>query len=420
MAPTPLNPQVPARVLPILVISQFGGTALWFAPNAVIPELEVQYGWPSGASATMASLLQVGFIVGTLLFAIWAIADRFRPRWVFFGACSLGATLTWVSGFLLDTPTALGACRFASGVALAGIYPVGMKIASQWYRGRMGSALGWLIGALILGSAAPHGLRAATAWGLGWDWTSLFPAIAGLVALAGCLQAVALPDAPPLSAANPALSPPSVEPAASSASGSRGGAASPTAHAFDWAALGALWTDSKVRASVFAYFGHMWELYTVWLAVPLILATRLDADWVALLAFLILGSGSISCMVGGRLSLRWGSARVGGAFLGVSGLCCLLSPWMMNSAAPWFYAWLVMWGLSVSSDSPQFSALTASNAPPQAVGSVLTLTNSLGFALSVASIQVFSALAPLIALPWLLCSLAVGPLLGLWMLRRLW
>jgi len=170
---------------------------------------------------------------------------------------------------------------------------------------------------------------------------------------------------------------------------------------------------------VLGYFGHMWELYTMWVMVPLVLATRLGGTDLSWAAFWVLASGAVGCAGGGWWAQRWGSARVATLQLGISGLCCLASPFMLDAPAALFYGWLVLWGITVSGDSPQFSTLTARNAPPQAVGSVLTLTNSLGFALSILSIMLFVSLAETVSLGALLPWLAVGPALGLWAMRRL-
>lgn len=387
--------QPPWFVLPVLLLAQFCGTSLWFAANAVMPDLQRAHGWPAQTAADLTSLLQAGFIAGTLFFALLAIADRFPARRVFLLCSMAGALCTLASGWWADDLQALKAWRVAAGFSLAGIYPVGMKIASQWYRQGLGHALGWLLGALILGSAAPHALRGAAALGAEVEWSVVFPVIAGLVVAGGLLQFVLLPDAP----------------------GAREQAR--LAQGFDGRALATLWTDRRVRASVGGYFGHMWELYAVWVAVPLLLASRLDGAALSFTAFVVLGSGAVSCAWGGHLSNRFGSAKVAAALLGTSGTCCLLAPWMISAADPVFYTWLMIWGLSVSSDSPQFSALTARNAPPHAVGSVLTLSNSIGFAISIASIEMVSALLHTHPLEWLIPILALGPALGLLMLRPL-
>ncbi len=382
---------VPRRVLPVLVLAQFAGTSLWFAVNAVMPDLQREFGWPADSVGTLTSTLQIGFIAGTLVFALLAIADRFAPRKVFLLCALAGAACTVGAWWQVHSFHALLAWRFATGFLLAGIYPVGMKIAAQWYSKGLGTALGLLVGALVLGSASAHGLRAASD-SLPWHWVMLGIA---LLAAAGGVGLYALLPEPP--------KPPGAKPAQ-----------------LDWRALRVLWTDGRVRASVLGYFGHMWELYTVWVLVPLVLAARLQGQALSLAAFVVLGAGTAGCVVGGYLARRWGSARVGGAQLAMSGLCCLAAPWLIDAPTPLFAVWLVVWGITVAGDSPQFSALTASNAPPAAVGSVLTLTNSIGFAISTASIALFTSLLGTVPLGQLLPWLGLGPLLGLIGLWPLW
>ena len=380
---------VPRHILPILVLAQFFGTSPWFAVNAVMPDLQRELGWANAAVGALTSSLQLGFIVGTLVFALLAIADRFSARRVFLlcavtgGACTVGA---WA---MVRNYEALMAWRFATGFFLAGIYPVGMKIAAQWYTKGLGGALGLLLGALVLGSASAHALRAM---GDALPWPALMLGVAALSAMSGLLLYFATGDPPQATARVSTL---------------------------QWSALTTLWTDARVKASVLGYFGHMWELYTMWVMVPLILATRLQGTALSWTAFAVLGAGAMGCAVGGWIAQRWGSARVAGVQLSISGLCCLATPFMLNASDGLFYAWLLVWGITVAGDSPQFSTLTARNAPPQAVGSVLTLTNSIGFAISIVSILLFVSLSETVALGSLLPWLAIGPALGLLALRPL-
>jgi MFS family permease len=407
-----------ATVLPWLVLAQFAGTSPWFAVNAVMPELQATQGWDTTAVGTLTSAVQAGFIAGTLLFALGGVADRFNPRRVF-GWCALAAAgcsvaalavLLWAPG-AVQLP-ALLLLRAATGFFLAGIYPVGMKIAAQWAGPQgLGAALGWLVGALVLGSASPHALRGALA---------LLPAgsgVGGLALVGGVMLGVALlclaaawavahrlPD-PPATAA-----PPTARQAV---------ATGPTGRSH-LQALGSIWTLPRVRASAFGYFGHMFELYTLWVLVPLVLATRLQGAALSWAAFAVVGIGMLGCVAGGLLARRWGSARVAAVQLAASGLCCLAAPWALVAPGAVFAAWLLVWGMTVVGDSPQFSALTAANAPRHAMGSVLTFTNCIGFAISILSIEWFvrwTASTPLAqVLPWL----ALGPLVGLWALRLLW
>jgi MFS family permease len=382
----------PARVLPAIVGAQFLGVSPWFAVNAVMPELQQAHGWSAETVAPLTSAVQLGFIAGTLLFALLAVADRFPARRVFLACALASAGCTLMALSQSHSFQALLAWRVLTGLCLAGIYPVGMKIAAQWFPRGLGAALGWLVGALVLGSALPHALRALTAGPEGWPWQVVFGAIAAASLAAGLLVILAVPE--------PAHGPARVT-------------------TLQWRALGSIWTDRKVRASVLGYFGHMWELYAMWVLLPFILATRLQGAALSWAAFAALGAGALGCVLGGRLVAHVGSARVAGVQLAVSGLCCVAAPVMLGAPDGLFYGWLLLWGVTVAGDSPQFSALTAANAPPQAVGSVLTLSNSLGFALSIVSIQLFVGLLPALPLALLLPPLALGPLLGLWALRPL-
>lgn len=376
-------------MLPTLVLAQLAGTSPWFAANAVMPDLQRAYGWDAAAVGTLTSALQGGFIAGTLVFALLAVADRWPARRVFLLCALAAAGCTLAAALGASSFGAWLGWRALTGFCLAGIYPVGMKIASQWFPRGLGLALGWLVGALVLGSASPHALRAL---GAGWDWRTVLVVVAGLATAAGGAVILLLPE-PPQAAR-------------------RGG--------LQFTALASLWRHAAVRASAGGYFGHMVELYTLWVLLPAVLAMRLaDPVAVSWAAFCALGAGAAGCVGGGLLVRRWGGAHVAAAMLAASALCCLLAPWALAAPLPIFLGWLVAWGITAAGDSPQFSALTAQNAPPAAVGSVLTLVNSIGFAISVVSIELFVRLAHTHALAAVLPWLALGPLAGLWLLRPL-
>lgn len=379
----------PRHVLPVIVLAQFAGTSLWFAINAVMPDLQRQMGWAASDVGRLTSALQLGFIAGTLVFAILTIADRYSSRRVFL-VCSLaGALCTLAALFQVESFSALLFWRVCTGFFLAGIYPVGMKIAAQWFPKGLGVALGWLVGALVLGSASAHGIRAVSSE---LPWSTVMLSVAALAAMGGLMLYVLVPE-------------PAHKPA--------------QAKQLQWQALATIWTDRRVRASVLGYFGHMWELYTLWVLVPLILATRFEGTQLSMAAFAVIGVGALGCILGGLMAQRWGSAKVASFQLFISGICCLLAPWLLNAPAIWMMAWLIVWGITVAGDSPQFSTLTASNAPPQAVGSVLTLTNCIGFGVSIVSIELFTSLSATVALSALLPWLSIGPLLGLLAMRPL-
>ena len=379
----------PRHVLPVIVLAQFAGTSLWFAINAVMPDLQRQMGWAASDVGRLTSALQLGFIAGTLVFAVLTIADRYSSRRVFLFCSLAGALCTLAALFQIESFSALLFWRVCTGFFLAGIYPVGMKIAAQWFPKGLGVALGWLVGALVLGSASAHGIRAVSSE---WPWSTVMLSVAGLAAMGGVMLYVLVPE-------------PLHKPA--------------QAKQLQWQALATIWTDRRVRSSVLGYFGHMCELYTLWVLVPLILATRFEGSQLSIAAFSVIGVGSLGCILGGFLARRWGSAWVATVQLSISGLCCLLAPWLMSAPLEWMLAWLLVWGITAAGDSPQFSTLTASNAPPQAVGSVLTLTNCIGFGISIVSIELFTHLSSSYELANLLPWLGIGPLLGIWAMKPL-
>lgn len=392
MSAAPVEP--PRHVLPLLVLAQLAGVSPWFALNAVMPDLQHGFGWDAAAVGRLSAALQAGFIAGTLAFALGAVADRWPAHRVF-GLCALAAAgCSLAAATVAPGPGAFGTMlvwRVLTGVCLAGIYPVGMKLASLWFPDGLGAALGWLVGALVLGSASPHALRAL---GAEWPWQSVFVGVGLLAAGAGALVALGLPAPPRRAAGLPVLRLP---------------------------ALASVWRAPRLRASVLGYSGHMWELYTLWVLLPLLLATRLHgAAAVSWWAFAVLGIGAAGCVLGGLAARRHSSAAVASAQLAVSAACCLVAPWALSAPLPLFLGWMLLWGLTVVGDSPQFSALNAANAPREAVGSVLTLVNSLGFAVSVLSIELFVRPAQAQPLATLLPWLAAGPLLGLWAMRVLW
>lgn len=379
---------VPAHVLPVIVAAQFAGTSLWFAVNAVMPDLQRAWSLPGSAVGALTSAVQLGFIVGTLVFALLGVADRWPARRVFLVCAAAGAAANVLGTVAPGGLDGLLVLRFLTGFFLAGIYPVGMKLAASWYPRGLGAAMGWLIGALVLGSASPHLLRA---WGVAWPWQAVMAGVSLLALCGGLLLAATVPDGPHL----------------------------PRSGALNWRALRVIWTDVRVRASVGGYFGHMWEIYTLWVLVPAIVGQRLAGAPASMGSFVVMAMGVLGCVAGGLVSRRVGSARVGGLQLGASGLCCLIAPWMLGAGDAVFVAWLLLWGVSAAGDSPQFSTLTARNAPREAVGSLLTLVNSIGFAISIVSIQLFVWLAQHHPLEVLLPGLALGPAMGLWLLRPL-
>jgi len=383
----------PPWILPVIVFSQFAGSSIWFSGNAVLAELV--RGWSTSApmSGWITGAVQLGFIAGTLVFALFSIADRYSPRWVFLLCAAAGALANLLTAFTAASLTGLLALRFTTGFFLAGIYPVGMKIAAGWYEKGLGNALGFLIGALVLGTAFPHLLKGGLT---AFPWQAVMAVSSGVCLLGGLLMALLVPDGPYLA----------------------------SAPRFDPRAVAALFRHRQLRAAATGYFGHMWELYTLWAFVPLFLeayaSKRPDVTLnIPVWSFAVIGIGGLGCTVGGLLSIRWGSARVAIVQLALSGLCCFFSPLMFAVPPEPFLALMLLWGTTVVGDSPQFSAIVARSAPKELVGSALTLVNCIGFSITVASLSLVQWLAAVLPPQYLLIGLAAGPAIGLVGMRPL-
>ena len=367
----------PAYILPVVVAAQFAGGTVWFAGNAVLPQLQAHLGFDGGLGA-ITGATQLGFIVGTALMALSGLADRFEARAVFLFSAVIAAASN--TGVLWATDReSLIALRFVVGLALAGVYPVGMKAVAGWYQGGLGRALGFLVGALVLGTAFPHLVGSA----LPWRWTLV--TVSALALAGGLAMWLAVPDGP------------FVEPSR-----------------FDIRAIPRLLRIRAFRGAALGYFGHMWELYTLWAFVPVLIASR-EALPVSTWSFVVIAVGTLGCVGGGLLAPRFGSARVAAVQLAISGACCLALPWARHLPDGLFLAFLLVWGVAVVGDSPQYSSVNARSAPPELVGTGLAFVTSVGFGLTVISISLAERFADVHVG---LAALAIGPLLGLWGLRQ--
>jgi len=380
---TPDGSVAPRRVLPLIIIAQFFGTSLWFVGNAVVDEVAAQWPQVDGAVGWLTSSVQLGFIVGTFLYAVFAVADRFETHRVFFVSSLLAGAANASTLVAPESFTWFLSGRFATGLFLAGIYPVGMKLAASWFQRGLGNAIGLLVAALVLGTAFPHLLRTTAL-----PWRPVLITATVLAVVGGFAVRFGVPEGPFVKR-------------------QRG---------FSPRATLAVFRDSGfVRASL-GYFGHMWELYALWAFVPWAVAIAMPEQSVAhhsLWSFIVIAAGAVGCAVGGRVSVRTGSARVAVVLLAVSGACCLVSPWVLGLGTVPAMALLVVWGIAVVGDSPQFSTLGARTAPPEQVGTALTLMTMVGFAVTIGSIQLLSALVEPGGPQWLLVLLLPGPIFGI-------
>lgn len=379
------------RRLALIVVAQLLGTSLWFSANAAFDDLARLWGIDSSGIGVLTVAVQLGFILGTLVFALSGLADRYPASRVFAVCAVVGAAANVAFAYLAGGLASASVFRFAVGFALAGVYPLGMKLVVSWEPGRASEALAWLVGMLVVGTALPHGVRAL---GAGLPWQAVAVTSSLLAVLAG-IAILALGDGPSLP---------------------RG------AKGLQW---GAAFTVARIpafRSSALGYFGHMWELYAFWTVTPFLVALVLASHApgvveIAAWSFAIIAIGGLGCVAGGALSRRVGSARVAACALAGSALCGLAFPFVAGSVVAGM-ALLVAWGVTVVADSPQFSALSARAAPPQIVGSALAIQNSIGFAITIVSIDLatrwIGAMGAYTA--WILVP---GPVLGLVAMRPL-
>lgn len=369
----------------LIVIAQFLGTSLWFAGNAVAFEIGSLLGEP-GLIASITSAVQFGFIIGTFFYAFFAIPDRFPPGDVFFFSAILAAAFNILVVILPFQLYYILFCRFLVGFFLAGIYPVGMKIAADYFEKGLGAALGFLVGALVLGTAFPHLINGL---GLQISWKIIFWITSSLAILGGALVGFFVPDGP-FRKQNPK---------------------------FDISLLPKLSKLNALKSAASGYFGHMWELYTFWAFVPLLIAFLSKGNFaphtISILSFLVIAIGGVSCALGGIISKKKGSQKVALFSLVGSGICCILLMIIPQFTSPIWLTFLLLWGVLVTADSPQFSTLVSQSVPAEFKGTALTLVNSMGFALSIVSIQFGQFLLAWIPIDKVLALLVIGPLMGI-------
>jgi MFS family permease len=367
------------------------GMSVWLAASAVGPVLAASLHLSGAETGWLTSGVQLGFVAGTLAAAVLNLADLLPGRWYVAGAATLAAVAN--GGLLIADSFGFAlASRVLTGVAIAGVYPPAMKMAASWFRDRRGLAIGCIVAALTAGKAIPYLISGLE--GLTLTPTVVIPSLAALAA--GLLVVTGYRDGPYLPAPRP----------------------------FSWGLAGTVFRDVEVRRATGGYLGHMWELYAFWAWIPGFLAASLAAQGrpeapAKLWAFAIVAIGAAGAVWGGLAADRHGRPRVTRIALLVSGACCLLSPLLFR--APFWLLVMVglVWGVAVIADSAQFSAMVTEFAPPHAVGTALTLQTSIGFLLTIATIQGVPLVVGWLGWQWAMVALGLGPMAGIWAMRKL-
>jgi MFS family permease len=377
----------------VLILTQVAVLSLWFSAAAVLPEMAAEAGLSSARLAWLSTAVQIGFGIGALFYALMGFADRYDPRRVFMisALAAAGANLA-----LLYVPIggweAVG-LRGLTGAMMAGVYPVGMKIATGWGKADRALLIGSLVGALTIGSASPHliSFLGGAEWRLTIWASSLLAALGAFAILAVGL-----------------------------------GPHHARAQRLDITAIALTWTDRRIRLAVIGYIGHMWELYAFWAWVAVFatgsfaLAGEADPGSLGkLTAFTAIALGGLACVPGGWLADRFGRARVAQLCLIASGGAALASALLYGGPAWAMMAVLILWGIAIIPDSALYSTLVADAAPPERAGSLLTVQNALGFLLTALTVQAAPALAAAIGWPWVLAIMSLGPAVGIRALQLL-
>jgi MFS family permease len=375
------------RSLILLCLSQVAVLSLWFSASAVAPSLAQEFNLSGSDIALLSSMVQAGFVIGCLISAAFGLADRTDPR-LLYAICALTGAAANYAFIYVEPGTSLSVfLRLLTGAVIAGVYPVGMKIAMSWAGKDAGLLVGALVGSLMIGSAAPHLLAF---WG-DVDWRAVLSVTSWISGLGG-LTVLLVAIGP-----NYAKSP-----------------------KFQMGLAFQAWTNKPIRLANFGYFGHMWEVYAMWAWIGIFLGASFEATglenaqrWASLMAFFSIAAGMPGSVLGGMIADRIGRTAMTSAVLAMSGLCCLIIGPAFGGSIVVVSLIALFWGATVSPDSAQFSASVGELSKPEHRGTMLTMQTAIGFTLALVSVQLMPHWIDLVGWQWAFTPLVAGPVFGI-------
>ncbi|MEQ8674795.1 MAG: MFS transporter [Aggregatilineales bacterium] len=381
------------RTLILLSLAELLAMVVWFSASAVVPALTDVWGLDDSGKSWLTMSVQIGFVVGAFGSAVLTLADRIPAHRFFTVSTVLAGTLTLMIPLLAnDLPVAL-ILRFLTGVVLAGVYPVGMKLMTTWTRKDRGLSIGLLVGALAIGSATPHLLNVFGGVG---NWKTVM-ILAAACAYSGALIGLLFIKEGPYKTKSPR---------------------------FNWRDIGKILRDREVMLANLGYLGHMWELYAMWSWMPSFLLASfalqgVSAEWASLVAFLVIAMGGAGSLLAGKFADTLGRTTMTTLSLVTSGICALLIGFFYGGNPILLSAVALFWGFAVVADSAQFSACVSELAQSQYVGTALTLQTSMGFLLTLITIRLVPPIQSAVGWEWAFVFLALGPMVGIWAMLTL-
>jgi MFS family permease len=381
--------------LGILSVAIVLGMAPWFAATVVAQGMALEFAISIGQQPWLTLGVQLGFVLGSLISASFLLSDRVSARRLAAICAGIAALTTGALTFPGVGVSGVIGLRILTGAALAGVYPPGIKLAAGWTESHRGTAIGILVGAVTLGSGAPHLLR------LTGDLDNWRPVILG-AATSALLSALVF------------------------WLGAREGPFQSPTTPFDPRALGRVLRDRGVLLATGGYLGHMWELYAMWSTLGLFMADTVRRHGhrpptAPLLTFIIIGvGGAIGCLGAGMWADRVGKSRVTIVAMAVSATCALTIGSLAMVSFPGTVIVAIIWGIAVVADSAQFSTCVTMLAPHGYVGTAVTAQTALGFLLTMLTIRLVPTWEAAWGWQWAYAPLAIGPALGILAMWRLW